>query len=126
MKLTIHLLEDFDYRAGARTVPVVAAISSDTKEVITDKIDLREIMLYRDGQEVFGSFIVSTMSLPKGTLTITEHTPIYRLIDAADQDDSELLPGDYEVKVSLLVYLPHEDGSHSGKVLTATKPITIR
>ncbi|WP_213507881.1 hypothetical protein [Paenibacillus faecis] len=125
MRLSIHLLEDFRYRALNKSIPIVLEITSDTKEVISDKIDMKEIMLYKNGEEIYGSFIVSTLSLPKYTFTITEHTPKYMIIDVADHDESELLPGEYEIKISMLIYVPHENGSYSTKELTAIKQITI-
>jgi|GEM_PF-6939664 len=125
MNLSIHLLEGFEYRALNKSIPIVLEISSDTKEIISDKIDMKEIMLYKNGKETFGSFIVSTLSLPKYTFTITEHTPKYMIIDVADHDESELLPGEYEIKISMMIYIPHENGSYTSKELTAIKQITI-
>lgn len=125
MKLVVHLLEGFEYRALNKSIPIVLEISSDTKEIISDKIDMKEIMLYKNGKETFGSFIVSTLSLPKYTFTITEHTPKYMIIDVADHDESELLSGEYEIKISIMVYVPLEDGRYARKELTAIKQITI-
>ncbi len=125
MNLVIHLLEGFKYSAINKSIPVVLEISSDTKEIISDKIDMKEIMLYTNAKETFGSFIVSTLSLPKYTFTVTEHTPKYMIIDVADHDESELLSGEYEIKISIIVYVPLEDGKYARKELTAIKPITI-
>lgn len=125
MRLLIHLLEGFEYRALNKTIPIILEISSDAKEIISDKIDMKEIMLYKNGKGTFGSFIVSTLSLPKYTFTITEHTPKYMIIDVADHDESELLPGEYEVKISIMVYVQLEDGKYARKELTAIKKITI-
>lgn len=82
-------------------------------------------MLYKNEKETFGSFMVSTLSLPKYTFTITEHTPKYMIIDVADHDESELLPGEYEIKISMMIYIPHENGSYTSKELTAIKQMTI-
>ncbi|AWB43486.1 hypothetical protein DCC85_04120 [Paenibacillus sp. CAA11] len=125
MRLSIHLLEGFKYRALNKSIPIVLEISSDTKKTISDKIDMKEIMLYKNGKETYGSFIASTLSLPKYTFTITEHTPKYMIIDVADHDESELLPGEYEVKITVIVYEPYEDGKYATKELTAMKQIAI-
>ena len=126
MDLVIHFLEGFEYRALNKSIPIVLKITSDKQEDISDKIDMKEIMLYKNGKEAFGSFIVSTLSLPKYTFTISEHTPKYMIIDVADHDESELLSGEYEVRVSVMVYVPLEDGRYSRKELTAVKQIIIQ
>lgn len=125
MQLVIHLLEGFEYSAMKKSIPLVLEVSSDTKEVISDKIDMKEIMLYKNGRETFGSFIVSTLSLPKYTFTVSENTPKYMIIDVAEHDESELLSGEYEIKISIIVYVPLDDGGYSRKDLTAIKHITI-
>ncbi|MDR9857324.1 hypothetical protein RJP21_27385 [Paenibacillus sp. VCA1] len=111
--------------ADAKSIPLVLEVSSETKEIISDKIDMKEIMLYKNGRETFGSFIVSTLSLPKYTFTISEKNPKYMIIDVAEHDESELLSGEYEIKISIIVYVPLDDGGYSRKDLTAIKHITI-
>ncbi|MEK4509194.1 hypothetical protein EJP82_25625 [Paenibacillus anaericanus] len=126
MELKIHLLESFVYRASEKSIPVVLEITSETEGIISDKIDYKEIMLYKDGEATFGSFIVSTLSLPKYTYTISENTPKYMIINVADYDETELSKGEYEIKILISVYEPLEDGKYNRKELKAVKEIIIQ
>ncbi|GGA18366.1 hypothetical protein GCM10008018_72860 [Paenibacillus marchantiophytorum] len=126
MNLKIHLLEGYVYRAVVKSVPLVLEISSEKEESISDKIDFKEVMLYIDGKETFGSFIVSTLSLPKYTYTISENTPKFMIVNIAEYDESELLPGEYEINITIVIYEPLTDGKYKRKELKAVKEITIK
>lgn len=125
VKLDLYLLEGYVYKAGTRSIPLVIEITSETEKIISDKIDIREIMLYQAGEEKFGAFIASVLSLPKHFYTISENAPRYMVINIADYDDSELLQGDYDIHIRVVIYESVQDGKYKSQELKTTKNISI-
>ncbi|MDQ0885085.1 hypothetical protein QFZ81_000173 [Paenibacillus sp. V4I9] len=124
MKLDLYLLEGYVYKAGTRSIPLVIEISSETEKIITDKIDIREIMLYQAGEEKFGAFMSSVLSLPKHSYTISENTPKYMVVNITDYDDSELLR-DYDIHIRIVIYESVQDGKYKSQELKTIKNISI-
>ncbi|TVX94882.1 hypothetical protein [Cohnella terricola] len=115
MRLDVFLLEDYNYQANIKAIPVVVRISSIDNIEIADKIDLREIVLLQGDEPVFGGYFRSSLGWEKDTITISPDNPHHKMYDICKYQDSDLLPGKYNVNIRLLVYR-YENGKRAETV----------
>ncbi|MEK4509245.1 hypothetical protein EJP82_27760 [Paenibacillus anaericanus] len=104
MKLDVFPLEGYIYQGSVKSIPVVVRLSSIEIIEIAEKIDLREIVLLQGDDPVFGGYIRSGLGWEKDTITISPDKPHHKMYDICNYEDSDLLPGKYDVNIALQVY----------------------
>jgi hypothetical protein len=124
MRLDIHSLFGFAYRAASPSIPLVIHIYSPTPEKYHEKIDIVKVLLTDStGTVHLGADMAGRIGRLGETSTIGP-VGIFRVIDMCDFDSAPLAAGSYVAKIAVLVYRADEAKSTAVE-LSAQTEITL-